>query len=61
MDDETQREAFEEWANKTRMIGYTGRHPADFADIEKRGQYIVLNSQVAWAAWQAATEHAKKN
>lgn len=50
MDD--QRAAFEAWAS---------RHTSTMhVELDHSGIYIHHATQVAWLAWQAAIEHAKK-
>ena len=55
-----EQEAFEAWAQNSRSVGFIERNPDDWWHIPDRGQYKVLNAKVAWEAWQAAKEHAKK-
>jgi hypothetical protein len=52
---ETKRERFERWALSRNWIKDVQKYPDDYSEKAWAGKYGHANTQIAWEAWQAAT------
>ena len=58
MIDKDKREPFEAWISRLHGAQYLDRFDDDL--LERGGEYEDWSVQMAWEAWQASAEHAKK-